>query len=82
MADQIKDELQKTLADLRTLRDEIKVKIHLAGMDVKDTWSKKLEPRVRELEQRANSAADKTVAELKDTAQDLKARLKKLRDEL
>lgn len=82
MAEPMKDEFDKTLADLRSLRDEIKVKVHLASMDVKDTWSKKLEPRMRELEQRANSAADKTWTELKDAAQDLRTRFKKLRDEL
>ncbi|MFW5875150.1 MAG: hypothetical protein ACOCXM_00305 [Myxococcota bacterium] len=79
---EMKEEFQKTLSDLKSLREEIKVKVHLASMDVKDTWNKKLEPRVRELEQRAEGAADKTWTELKDAAQDLKTRLKKLREEL
>lgn len=78
----VKDEFDKTLNDLRSLRDEIKVKLHLAEMDVKDTWSQKLEPRLRELENRAEGAADKSWAELKDAAQDLKARFNKLRKNL
>jgi uncharacterized protein YjbJ (UPF0337 family) len=81
MGTPLKDELDKALSDLRTLRDELKVKVNLASKDVKDTWGK-LEPRLRDLEHRAESAADKTVHELKDTAQDLRSRFKKLRDEL
>ncbi|MFW6049730.1 MAG: hypothetical protein ACODAU_01070 [Myxococcota bacterium] len=79
---QLKEEFQKTMADLRSLRDEIKRKLDMAEKDVKDTWSQKLEPRMREIEHRAEGAADKTLKELKDAAQDLRARLKKLREEL
>jgi len=37
---QLKKDIQKTLADLHTLRDELRVKAHLAGMDAKDEWAK------------------------------------------
>ncbi|MFZ5442914.1 MAG: hypothetical protein ACOZQL_23110 [Myxococcota bacterium] len=40
-------------ADVRSLRDEVKLKLHLAGMDLKDEW-KKLEPQ---LDRMASSAA-------------------------
>jgi hypothetical protein len=32
-------------AQLRTLRDEVRVKLHLAGMDARDRW-RELEPEV------------------------------------
>ena len=31
---------QKMIDDLKQLSDEIRLKIHLAGMDAKDTWAK------------------------------------------
>ena len=42
----------KGLAELTTLRDEVRVKLHLAGMDLKDQWNK-LEPRVADVEKKA-----------------------------
>ena len=36
-------------ASLRTLRDEVKVDLHLAGMEVRDRWAE-LEPRIAEAE--------------------------------
>ena len=35
----LKQEVQDTLSKLRTLRDEIRVRIHLGGMDLKDKWA-------------------------------------------
>ena len=58
--------------DLRTLRDELRLKAHLASMDLKDEWEK-MEPEV-----------DKVWKELSETsvdaARDMKERLVKLRD--
>ncbi len=44
---ELKIELHKSLALLSTLRDEVRVTLHLAGMDAKDKWAK-LEPEPRE----------------------------------
>jgi hypothetical protein len=49
---ELKGDLQKGLAELATLRDEVRVRLHLAGMDLKDQWNK-LEPRVAEVEKKA-----------------------------
>jgi hypothetical protein len=43
------DKLQTRLDELKTLRDEIRVKIHLAGMDVRDAF-RKIEPAVDKAE--------------------------------
>lgn len=37
----IQDKVHHTLDDLRALRDEIRLNLHLAGMDAKDAWRKK-----------------------------------------
>lgn len=41
--------LERDLAELARLRDEIRVKVHLAGLDAKSAW-KGLEPRLDQLE--------------------------------
>jgi LPS O-antigen subunit length determinant protein (WzzB/FepE family) len=48
----LKNELQKSLGLLKTLRDEVRVRLHLASMDIKDQW-KKIEPRLEDAEKKA-----------------------------
>lgn len=70
----IKQDLSGLRKDLRALRDEVKLQIHLANMDLKTEW-KKLEP---EVEQAWNEAAHVPT----EAALELKKRLLKLRDQL
>jgi hypothetical protein len=74
---ELKNELHKSLSLLRTLRDEVKVSLHLAGIEAKDQWSK-LEPRINEVERAAKDASEASRAAVVDTV----AQLKKLRDSL
>jgi hypothetical protein len=37
---EIKREMEETLAHLRTVRDEIRVHLHLAGMEAKESFAK------------------------------------------
>lgn len=46
---QMRDWMHESLGQLKTLRDEIRVDLHLAGMDAKDKW-KELEPKFHEAE--------------------------------
>ena len=39
MSDEIKETLDKVYDELKQLRDEISLKLHLAGMDVRDQWN-------------------------------------------
>lgn len=60
--------------DVRALRDEVKLKLHLAGMDLKDEWER-LEPQ---LERAVNSAAlvsSEVVADLRKRLAEFKLRL-------
>ncbi len=56
--------VQKNLEKLQALRDEIRVKIHLAKMDAKDTWNQ-IEAELPAVEKAAedttNAAARATV---------------------
>lgn len=72
--DDVRNEMEKIAGDIR-------VKMHLAGMDAKDKW-KELEPKLHDFEVRAEKATEKVSAELNDLAQDLRNRLRRLRKDL
>jgi predicted nucleic acid-binding Zn-ribbon protein len=56
-ANDLKNELKKGLSQLQTLRDEVRVKLHLANMDLKDQWNK-LEPHLADVEKKAADATE------------------------
>lgn len=53
--------------DIQRIADEIRVRIHLAGMEAKELWEK-LEPRVQEFETMLASKADKVTDKLTEEA--------------
>ncbi len=73
----LKSEMKKGLDLLRTLRDEVKVKLHLAGMEAKDQWAK-LEPELSKVERAADQATESSKKLLDETLK----RLKAIRDSL
>ena len=73
----LKNELDRSLTLLRTLRDEIRVKLHLAGLDARDRW-KQLEPRLAEAEHIATQVTEASRAALADAV----TRIKQFRDSL
>lgn len=73
---EIKQDFKAFQHDVRALRDEVKLKLHLANMDLKDEWAK-LEPQ---LDHAINSAAlvsSEVVADLKKRLSEFKQRLSK-----
>jgi len=56
----LRESLQEAAAELETLRDEIRLNLHLAGMDVRDEW-KQLEKRLPDRQ---------AVAQLKDATRE------------
>ena len=73
----LKAEMKKGVDLLRTLRDEVKVKLHLAGMDAKDQWAK-LEPELAKVERAADQATESSKKLMDETLK----RLKSIRDSL
>ena len=61
----LKAEARRTLEEIRTLRDEVRVQLHLASMDAKDQW-KKLEPHVADAEKLATDIGETSRAALSD----------------
>jgi len=45
----LKTELENKFAELHTLRDDIRVQLHLASMDAKTRWAE-IEPRIAQFE--------------------------------
>lgn len=68
---------QRVLSRAKTLRDEIRVKLHLGNMDMKDRFAE-LHARVEEAERHAESATHDAVQALEETA----TRLEKLAAQL
>ncbi len=75
----IKEEVDKNLARLRTLRDEVKVQIHLASLDAKKEWDEVLSPKVLELEQSAKTFSEPTRTRVKELVQRLEDYVARLR---
>jgi len=76
-----KREIEEYRGELRALADELRVKVHLAGMDARSAWDQ-LEPRFFDFEQRAGAAAQATAKELRIAARELKAHANRIRDSL
>jgi hypothetical protein len=68
--EELKTEIQKSLGLMRTLSDEVRVKLHLAGMDAKDEW-RKLEPKLQEVERAASEATEATRTAIADVVRRL-----------
>lgn len=67
--------LKKTMQELATLRDEIRLNLHLAGMDARSEWDK-LQPKLRDLEMRVEQGGGKTAK----LAREVRSALEELRE--
>jgi CBS domain-containing protein len=69
--------LQKNLERLQTLRDEVRVRLHLGTLDIKEQW-RKLEPLLGEVEKKAEELTEASHVALQDAVK----RLESLRSSL
>lgn len=65
--------VEKALAELESVTDEIRVKLHLAGMDANVTWNEKLEPRLFDARLHAREARVASMAAVEDVVQAFRA---------
>lgn len=75
------NEVAKIKEDLHRLADEIRVRIHLAGMDAKDAWQR-LEPKLRDFERKAEASGEKVGDEVAKWGHELKEQFKRFSDKL
>ncbi|CAN5439062.1 hypothetical protein BH09MYX1_BH09MYX1_29720 [soil metagenome] len=73
----IKSQIATSLQNLSALRDEIRLQLHLAGMDAKQNWEQILEPQVEE----ASKLAEEATAISQKAIEDILARVKSFRDQ-
>lgn len=71
-AEELKKTVAQTMSLLRTLRDEIRVELHLAGMEAKERF-KTLESSLDKAERVADEASQATRQLLEETAEALKS---------
>jgi len=67
-AEEIRQHLQQSWKLLETLRDEVRVDLHLAGMETREAW-KKLEHRFFDAEKRLTEVTQTSRQMLEDTLQ-------------
>jgi hypothetical protein len=66
------EQIRRSLADLETVRDEIRVNLHLAKMDAKDKWNA-LEPHIEDAKALAREATTAARKKLDDLARRARA---------
>ena len=77
----LKQDLEDTRNDLQRTADEIKLKLHLAGMDAKEAWEQ-IQPRLAEFEQRFDAKAEEVGEELKAMGGEIMQRLQNIKAKL
>ncbi|MEW5853844.1 MAG: hypothetical protein AB2A00_34025 [Myxococcota bacterium] len=76
--EELKRRTDEALNNMRRIRDEIRVDLHLASMDLKDRWTE-LEPRLAQAEKLAEEISDtsrKAVEEVVAKAKELRNAMK------
>ena len=67
---ELKIELRKSLERLQSLRDEVRVRLHLGSLELKDQW-RKLEPQLGDVEKRAEELTEASRAAIVDAVKRL-----------
>lgn len=67
--------------EVRRLADEVRVKMHLAGMDLKDRW-KTLEPQLQEVEKKVKEKGERAETVVTAQVDAIAAGLRQFADEL
>lgn len=79
ITEDVKSELNKGIERLGTLRDEVKLHLHLASLDAKQEWDEKLEPRINEVQSSAQQATDASRVAITDLVKRVEGFYAKLR---
>jgi CBS domain-containing protein len=74
---ELKQELKKSLELLQTLRDEVRIRLHLGSLDLKEQW-KKFEPHLGDVEKKAEELTEASFAAITEAVK----RVEKFRSSL
>lgn len=75
------NEFRASLDEIRTIADEVRVKLHLATLEARSTWER-LEPQLARLERAAEDTGRDAVGAVSRLIDDVGQALRKLRDDL
>ena len=75
----LKHTFESGLQELRTLRDEIRVRLHLVGQEARDQWEKHLEPHIGRIEQQLKESGEDTREALKEALERARAAFREFR---
>jgi hypothetical protein len=64
--------LENVVTEIEALGEEIRLKLHLAGMEANTLWTEKLEPRLFEARVHAREAKDASIAAVEETLEAFK----------
>ena len=78
----IRNTLETSMQELRTLRDEIRVRLNLAGKEARDRWEQQLEPRLEKLEHQLRGATEATMESIRDAIERARASFQEYRAQL
>jgi hypothetical protein len=73
-----RSQIQQDIAELAHVRDELRLKLHLGGMDLRSSWNK-LAKQLELLEERLGREGDHVANATRDLARDLKQAFRELR---
>ncbi len=76
----VKEDVTQALSKIATLRDEVRLHLHLASLDAKKEWDEVLEPRVLEIQDGAKQLGADAKDKATDVAGKLEAFVARLRD--
>ena len=67
----IQQQMRNVVGELRKLRDEIRVQVHLGGMEAKRAWDE-LEPKIADADRLAENASEEAFRAAVDTLRKIK----------
>jgi vacuolar-type H+-ATPase subunit H len=78
----LKARIRRDFDELKTMRDEIRIKLSLASMEAKTYW-KQLEPRLEQLEQKiVHDTGEQAIDATQKLMSDVSTAVRKFRDRL
>lgn len=78
----LKTSFDSGLQELKTLRDEIRVRLHLAGQEARQQWESQIEPHLGRIELQIKEAKDDTVEAVKEAIERARTAFQEFRGRL
>lgn len=78
----LKTSFDSGLQELKTLRDQIRVRLHLVGQEARTQWEQQIEPHIGRIEQQIKEVRDDTVDAVKEAIERARTAFEEFRGRL